>query len=335
MKVTPPTTRSTLVLELAEELALRTRVRAAKVFLDTGSDTDLGLFGSSTIAGIHAVAECEVALAIVNPSATLTLAFRGTGPFPKPLPVRTLAVIPSRDEIVFAVNPRSGLESVEEIARQRPRLRIGVRAQPDHSLHFILDDIMRASGFSRSHIDAWGGEFRFEGSIPEPDSRKFRALVDGSLDAIFDEGADEWLEAALNAGMSILSLSEAAVQALEADGYRRAILAHAQYPRLRQDVITIDFSGWAIFVHSETSDETVTQICQALEARKDRIPWQEDGPLPLERMVSNSREAPYDVPLHAAAERFWRECGYLRGASSDGTASSTAAEVLTRGYDFR
>jgi hypothetical protein len=320
------------VLEIAEELALRTRVRAAKVFLDTGSGTELGLFGSSTIAGIHAVAERKVTLAIVNPSATLTLAFRGTGPFPKALPVRTLAVIPSRDEIVFAVNPRAGLESFDDIARQRPRLRIGVRAQKDHSLHFILDDIMRAGGFSRDDVDAWGGHFRFDGSIPEPNSPKFRDLVDGSLDAIFDEGADEWLEPALDAGMSILSLSESAVQALETQGYRRAVLASTRYPQLGRDVLTIDFSGWAIFVHSETSDEIVTQLCQALEARKDRIPWQEDGPLPLERMVGNSREAPYDVPLHAAAERFWRERGHLRSASPDLAA---AAEAVTRASDMR
>jgi TRAP-type uncharacterized transport system substrate-binding protein len=335
VKVTPPTTRSTLVLELGEELALRTRVRAAKVFLDMGSDTELGLFGSSTIAGIHAVAEREVALAIVNPSATLTLAFRGTGPFPRALPVRTIAVIPSRDEIVLAVNPSTGLESVDDIARQRPRLRIGVRAQKDHSLHFILDDIMRASGFTRNDVDAWGGEFRFDGSIPEPDSPKFRALVDGSLDAIFDEGADEWLEAALDAGMSILSLSESAVQALEAQGYRRAILSCSQYPRLRRDVLTVDFSGWAIFVHSETSDKIVTQLCEALEARKHRIPWQDEGPLPLERMVTNPREAPYDVPLHAAAERFWRERGYLPSASADGAALAPVAEVVDRANDMR
>jgi hypothetical protein len=335
VKVTPPTTRSTLVLEVAEELALRTRVRAAKVFLDTGSGAELGLFGSSTIAGIHAVAGREVALAIVNPSATLTLAFRGTGPFPNALPVRTIAVIPSRDEIVLAVHPSTGLEFVDDIARQRPRLRVGVRGQKDHSLHFILDDIMLASGFARSDVDAWGGHFRFEGSIPEPDSPKFRALVDGSLEAIFDEGADEWLQAALDAGMSILSLRESTVQALEGQGYRRAVLARSQYPGLRRDVLTVDFSGWAIFVHSETSDEIVTQLCQALEARKDRIPWQEDGPLPLERMVANQREAPYDVPLHAAAERFWRERGYLPSTSPDQTRLAPAAEVVDRAIDMR
>ncbi len=49
----------------------------------------------------------------------------------------------------------------------------------------------------------------------------------------------------------------------------------------------------------------------ALEARKDRIPWQGEGPLPLERMCRDTPETPLDIPLHPAAERFWHDRGYL------------------------
>ena len=279
--------------------------------LDLGGGESVGLFGSSTIAGIHAVAAGEVALAIVNPSATLTLAHRGSGPFDAPQPVRTLAVIPSRDEYVFAVNPATGLRTFDDIAAKRPRLRVGVREQRDHSLHFMLDDIMRASGFSRADIVAWGGEFRFTGGVPDPGSAKFAALIDGSLDAVWDEGADEWAGAALGAGMTILSLSAAAVQRLEAQGYRGAVISASRHAQLREDVLTVDFSGWPIFVHAGLSDDLVTQICAALDARVQHIPWQEDAPLTIDRMVGNASDAPYDVPLHPAAERFWHSRGYL------------------------
>ena len=158
------------------------RRRAAVARPPSDGDVDLGgghhiaLFGSSTVAGIHAVAQREVSLAIVNPSATLTLAHRGTGPFAAPLPLRTIGVIPSRDEYVFAVNPRSGLSSFAEIEAKRPALRIGVRGDREHSLHFMLDDIMRANGFTRADIAAWGGEFHFEGRNPDPSSPQFRAF---------------------------------------------------------------------------------------------------------------------------------------------------------------
>lgn len=311
----PPKTRSLLVLEMAAELTLasaeRAPVRQATAIVDLGRGHEIALFGSSTIAGIRAVAERKVALAIVNPSATLTLAYRGTGPFETPLPLRAVAVIPSADRYVFAVNPRTGLRSFEEIAARRPALRIGVRGDRTHSLHFILDDVMRASGFSRDDIAAWGGEFHYEGFSPDPSSAKFRAFTDGSLDAIFEEGADSWTGAALAGGMTILPLAETTIAQLEALGYRRSAIARAAYPQLAADVPTIDFSGWPLFVHADAPDDDVAQICAALAACVERIPWQEDAPLTLARMCRNADDAPYDVPLHPAAERAWKERGVL------------------------
>jgi TRAP-type uncharacterized transport system substrate-binding protein len=76
-------------------------------------------------------------------------------------------------------------------------------------------------------------------------------------------------------------------------------------------VRTIDFSGWPLFCHAEATDELVERFCAGIEDRKDRIPWEGPGPLPLERMCGSHPDAPLDVPLHPAAERFWREQGYL------------------------
>ena len=312
--VHPPTTRSLLVLEMAGALAFERGIRQATAIVDLG-DRKLGLFGSSTVQGINAVAARDVDLAIVNPSATLTLAHRGTGPFAAPIPLRTIAVIPSQDQYLFAVHPSTGITSFGEIAAKRPKLRIGVRGARDHSLHFMLDDIMRASGFSRPDIAAWGGEFRYEGGVPEPETKKFRALVAGELEAVWDEGAPEWLVPVLDAGMTLLSLTEEAVRQLEARGFRRAVIPRARHPRLTHDVLTVDFSGWPLFVHAELPDADVRAICDALAARVERVPWQEEAPLTLARMVRNADDAPYDVPLHPAAERAWKERGLLEMSS--------------------
>lgn len=312
-RVIPPTTRSLLALEMAAELTLAgdPPVRQARAVVDLGGGHEIALFGSSTIAGVRAVAERAVSLAIVNPWATLTLAHRGTGPFETPLAVRTLAVIPSADQYVFAVNPRRGLRSFADIAAKKPALRIGVRGDRAHSLHFILDDVMRVNGFTRDDLTAWGGEFRYEGSAPDPASPKFRAFLDGSLDAVFEEGADSWIGAALDAGMTVLPLDEPAMTQLETLGYRRATIECARYPRLARDILTVDFSGWPLFVHAELPDADVDRICSALAACVERIPWQEDAPLTLGRMCRNAADAPYDVPLHPAAERAWRRRGVL------------------------
>jgi TRAP-type uncharacterized transport system substrate-binding protein len=138
------------------------------------------------------------------------------------------------------------------------------------------------------------------------------AVERGEIDALFDEALNGWANTALELGMRFLPLEEPVLQKLEALGFRRAAISRAAYPKLVADVAALDFSGFAVYTHADAPDEVITGVCAALEARKDRIPWQGEGPLPLERMCRDTPEGPLGVPLHPAAERFWRELGYLR-----------------------
>jgi TRAP-type uncharacterized transport system substrate-binding protein len=309
-----PVIRSRLMLEIASELVAGQdrSIRVAEVHLrDLAHEQALRLSSLSTIGVVFDVAEGRLDMAIANPSAALTLAYLGKRPFDQPMPVRTIAVIPSSDQYVFAVSKGTGLTRFEDIGVRRAPLRILLRGVPDHFLHVMLDDICAAAGFTTSDIVAWGGELRKTGPHPLPGDEKFAAVARGEADAMFDEGAAGWVGAAAEAGMAILPLGEKTSRKLEAIGYRRALLRKADYPQLAADVPTVDFSGWPIFVRADLPDKRVTQICAALEARKDRIAWQEAGPLPLERMCRDVPDAPLGVPLHPAAEQFWRECGYL------------------------
>jgi TRAP-type uncharacterized transport system substrate-binding protein len=312
----PVAIRSRLVLEIASELTGGgdRSIRLAEVRLgDLGTDQrPLQLSSMSTIAAVIDVAEGKLDLAMANPSTALAIAFRGGGPFSRPLPLRTIAVMPAADQYVFAVKKELGLTRFEDIAARRAPLRVLVRGVADHFLHLMLDDIAAAAGFSVSDLVKWGGGLRKEGQHPRPGDEKFAALARGEADAMFDEGAAGWVGAAIEAGMTILPLGEETMRKLEALGYRRALLRKALYPQLPADVLTVDFSGWAMFVRADLADERVTQICAALEARKGQIAWSEPGPLPLERMCNDAADAPLGVPLHAAAERVWRERGYLR-----------------------
>jgi TRAP-type uncharacterized transport system substrate-binding protein len=117
---------------------------------------------------------------------------------------------------------------------------------------------------------------------------------------------------ALELGMNFLSLDEDILAKLEKSGLRRGTITKTNFPKLHGDVPTLDFSGWPIYTHRDTADEIVTDFCRALEESKERIPWAHDRPLPLPTMVRDTPEGHLEVPLHPAAERFWRECGYLR-----------------------
>ncbi len=316
--VNPNVTRSRLVLEIASEMCGGTPehpvpewFQAKVVLRHAAGGKPVTLFAVSSAEGIFAVAKREADLAIINPACVLSVAVKGKGIFKEPLPLRAVTVIPSWDQFVFAVRPETGIERFEDIAVKKPKLKIMMRGALDHTLHHMFDDVAAAAGFSREDIAAWGGEVLKKGSVPWPHTPTFKALVNGEVDALFDEAAHSWVPQALDAGMRILSLNETTVKKLEDMGYRRAILPKSAYPKLPADVLSIDFSGWTVFVRADANDKVVEQICAGLAARTMNIPWEEPGDLPVERMAKEAIDTPQCVPLHPAAERYWKSRGWL------------------------
>jgi TRAP-type uncharacterized transport system substrate-binding protein len=308
------TIRSRLVLEIASELVDRRGWphRQALVRLrPQGADRwAVSLFASDGPAAIEQVATGEVQVAISNPSGFLALAERGTGPFTAAIPLRAITVIPSPDQLAFAVAAGTDLKSLQDIRERRYPLRVSVRGQRDHALHPITKEVFAAAGFSFDDIVSWGGQVRYDPGLPRKDNR-LDAVARGEIDMVIDEAVRGWVDLAAGNAMRVLPLDEVVLTRLEALGLRRAAIPKRRYPNLPEDVPTLDFSGFAVYTHANVADDVVTEICSALESRKDRIGWQEPGPLPLDLMCRDTPDAPLVIPLHPAAERFWRERGYL------------------------
>ncbi len=310
----PVTTRSKLMLEVASELSAIDRWPYKQVTIQMREQGAprwaLTLFASDTPDGIDAVVRGEADVAIVNPMEPLTLAYRGTGPYQEPQPVRVITTIPSYDQFAFGVLESTGLQTLTDIREQRYPLRMSLRGQPDHSVHWMLNWVLEEAGFSLDDIRAWGGEVRFDPGLPDVDGR-IGAVERGEIDAIFDEAVNVWASRALDLGMRFLALDDDLRQRLEGAGWRTSLLQKADHPKLPADLACLDFSGWPVFCRADASDEFVTAFCDALDERKDRIPWQGPGALPLETMCKDTPDNPMDVPLHPAAERFWADRGYL------------------------
>jgi TRAP-type uncharacterized transport system substrate-binding protein len=308
------TIRSHLVLEIASELVDRPEwpYRQARINLrEQGGDTwPVCMFGSDGPAAIDEVARGELQVAIINPAGPLALALRGKGPFKSPIPLRAITVIPSPDQLAFAVTESTGLKSLQDIRDRRFPLRISIRGQMDHSLHLVVREVLSAAGFSLDDVISWGGQIRYDAGLPNSPTR-LGAVQQGEADMIIDEAVRSWVNAAVESNMRILPFDEPLLERLEALGFRRAVIPKASYTALKEDVPTLDFSGFPVYTHVNVPDTIVTSICSALEARKEKIPWQEEGPLPLDRMCRDTPEGPLNIPLHPAAERFWRDRGYL------------------------
>ena len=272
-------------------------------------------FATGSFREISAVAAGDYSLVWVNPSVLLTMAHHGKGPFKEPLPLRTIAVFPSFDVMGFAVHQSTGITSLEQIKRERIPLRVstGYAAKTDFNgsaTMFTISATLRAAGFSLADIRQWGGAIH---PVPSPSHPARRAAIEaGTIDAVFDEGIKSWGQTALHNGFRYLAVDGAVLKQLKSLGYRPSVMSRCGFRGLGEEVQTVDFSGWPMIVRADMPTAVAYALCEAIEQRKRVIPTDNFKPLSMAQLCANDDEAPYDVPLHPGARRFYRERGYLR-----------------------
>ncbi len=266
--------------------------------------------GSPILA--HAVARGELEIAIVNPSALLTQAYRGTGLFNKPLPLRIVANYPSWDRFVLMFHPRVGINSLADIKEKRMPLRISTREDATHSTRVFIDQMLGLYGFSLADIESWGGSLQLNGGPGDP--RRMEAMRAGSVDAVFDEGITTWFNQALADGYEPFTLDDDAFRSLSEIGWRRVVMSAGIYSNLKQDYPCIDYGGWPLYARESLSEEDAYKVVEAIAARVDQCQWDEDNPwAPFAGVGSLGEEtpsSPRDVPLHPGSVRWFKEHGF-------------------------
>jgi hypothetical protein len=259
---------------------------------------------------VLAVGRGELDLGTLNPSAFLTMAYRGTGPFPEPLPVRAIAVMPSFDLFGFALSGQTGLTSLAQVREQRFPLRVSIRDDASRSPIFTVEEVLRAEGFTLVDIEAWGGSIQWIEHTPgHPD--RTDGMQSGTIDAVFDEGINAWGPIALEAGFRFARLQDATLAHMEQLGWDVLPLT-ARFPNLKEDALTLSFSGWPLYTHAGLPEDTAYGITDALYRARDAISWDLDRPIELTDLCGGTPATPIGVPLHPGAERFYREHDALK-----------------------
>jgi TRAP-type uncharacterized transport system substrate-binding protein len=256
------------------------------------------------------VAARRVDVAFVNPSAIVTMAYRGKGFFKQKLPLRALAVFPSWDRIAFAVAKDLKLKSLREVFENKVPLKISTRSSGvDNTTHYTISKILACYGVSLASFKRWGGTIE---ELPRPSMpARLGGIRRGKINAVFDEGLNTWLGEALDHDFEVLSIEPAVIKQMIALGYRQAVIPQAKYPQLTADVSTIDFSGWPLITNQKLGSAMAYSICQAIEARQAVIPVDDEGPLDMRKLSGGSDATPLGIPLHAGARMYFKERGYL------------------------
>lgn len=307
----PQNVRTSLLFEsLAELVRAREFQFVARVELEGASGTHLRISTETSLAVVPAVARGEVDVAIMNPSAILTAAYLGKGPFAQPYPVRAIAVIPSRDWYFFAVSEASGLTSLAEIRERRYPLRLSLRADRQGIVRYYAEETLRWYGITLEDIESWGGCVSYDPGIPAAPTRAGR-VARGEIDAIFDEATNRFVPMLGELKMRLIQLDDGALRHLESLGLHASPMPRWYFPNLPADMVAPDFSGWPLFTRADAPDDLISGLCRAIDQRKTSVLWTGDAPLPLAEMCRDTPAGPLRVPLHRAAEQYWRAAGYL------------------------
>jgi TRAP-type uncharacterized transport system substrate-binding protein len=272
-------------------------------------------FAADGFRELQAVSQGRLTLAWINPSVAATMAFKGKGLFSKRQPIRTIAVFPSYDVMAFAVHESTGITSLGQIRKERIPLRLSTGTTSPSWIKysptmFTVAAVIKAAGFTFADLRNWGGKIQSVTRPSHPDRRD--AIEQGTINAIFDEGIKSWGQSAIDAGFRYLPVGGAILNKLTAIGYRQSFLPRSRFPTLPEDVPTVDFSGWPMVVRADMPEDVAYALCEAIEVRKAIMPTDNFKPLDMAQLCANDEEAPYDVPLHPGAKRFYREKGYLK-----------------------
>ena len=247
-----------------------------------------------------------------NPVGLSRMAYLGCGFYKKKIPLRAIGVFPTWDRLIFAVRKDSGIQSLEDIKKQKYPLRISTRRKGKlQTTLYVIEEVLKAYDIRLSDIERWGGKIMPAASPSSPE--RSTAIRSGTADAVFDEGVKSWGATALDAGMRFLPVDEGVLRQIKKIGFPSAILTRKHYPKMDRDIRTVDFSGWTFFCHADLPSEIAYNMAKAVDLCYKQIPVDhfDKRPMTIREFCRGGEAGQLNIPLHPGAKKYFRERGYL------------------------
>lgn len=274
------------------------------------------------LSAMRDVYEGKADLCIVTPSAHMRTALIGGGMFSQtgPMPsLRALGTLPQRDRMMLAVDPKYGVNSWEDIRREKPPLRI-VTSTDDGScfIGYLAIKFLEAHGLTRELLESWGGEIVDGGYRPDQCTDK---VLSGEADCLLHEAImTPWWRNLIESGRLVpIPAKDSALAKLHAEqGLGPAVIRGGFWKSVPEQIVAMDFADFTLVVSEDMPDDVASLLSWifintrlVLETQYTHIPAERS---PLTWPLDPKAMADTHVPLHPAAKKFYQQAGLLQTA---------------------
>jgi uncharacterized protein len=226
--------------------------------------------------------------------------------------LRLIATINQPSWLGVAVRVETGITDLSQIAKQKMPIRLKTGGDR------MFDILFEYYGLSREKITELGGSFvsgiasgqrKLNEVTPWVAKGEFDAIIDPIYTGYTPEH-QHWMEATILHDLRFLPLPEDLIQRIvdeeEAEG--PGFIPHRLMRGINEDLPSVERLPQVIYTRAEAPDSFVHEVTKAIDQsrhmfRQTHLPYSYDP-----KTACKSR---LPVPFHPAAERYYKEVGYL------------------------
>jgi uncharacterized protein len=291
---------------------------ASEVLAHSQKGTRIAVWtGGAGIDAVEAVMSGQIHMSVFVPASFAPMALDGRGYFNgKAFPnLRALGTMPQADPLVLAIPARFGIKSFADFRAKRPALKIATSLDDgNNTLGYAVQTIMAESGIPRRMLESWGGGY-VEGGPPH---ECIGFAQDGKADAVFYEAfmTPYWKKFADTHELNFIPVEDEVLERLERQlGWRRRIVPAGYQRGIGAAFATVDFSDFLMIAREDLDEDVAYLLAWAMCETKEILERQYRH-IPPERSpvtwpLEPKKIAWTAIPLHAGAQRYYREAGII------------------------
>jgi TRAP-type uncharacterized transport system substrate-binding protein len=229
--------------------------------------------------------------------------------------LRALGTLPQDDRLVFAIDANYGVESFEDLRRQKPKFRLTTGVDDGvNMVGFAAHRFLDAAGVGRQVLGSWGATL-IDGEGPWD---TIPLVTEDKADAVLFEAVmtPYWIDLLAKRKMNFLPFEDNVLSTLE-DRYawHRATVPADRFPGLPGAFEALDFSDFLLICRDDLPDDIAHVIAasmietpEILERQYRHLPPKKS---PVTYPLEPRKIAKTSMPLHPGAKSYYAGRGLL------------------------